>query len=61
MKFFLCVLGVVLMIEGMPYFGMPGQIKKMMRMALEMPDDALRKFGFVLMITGLLLAYLGNR
>ncbi len=60
MKFFLSVLGMVLIIEGLPYFGLPEQVKKMMRIVLQMPDNALRKFGFALMVTGLLLTYLGN-
>lgn len=60
MKFFLCVLGVVMIVEGLPYFGFPAQMKEMMQKVIEMPDDGLRKIGFVLMLGGLFLAYLGN-
>lgn len=60
MKFFLCVLGMVMIIEGLPYFGFPDRMKAMMRVILELPDDSLRKFGFGLMMAGLVLVYLGN-
>ena len=60
MKYFLCVIGMVMIIEGFPYFGFPEKMKAMMTKVLEMPDDSLRKFGFVLMATGLLLVYFGR-
>lgn len=60
MKFFLCVIGMVMIIEGLPYFGFPDRMKAMMRIILEMPDDSLRKLGFGLMAAGLFLVYLGN-
>lgn len=60
MKFFLCVVGMVMIIEGLPYFGFPDRMKAMMRVILEMPDDSLRKLGFGLMMAGLALVYFGN-
>ena len=60
MKFFLCVIGMVMIIEGVPYFGFPENMKQMMAKILEMPESSLRKFGFVLMVLGLLLVYIGN-
>lgn len=60
MKFFLCVIGMVMIIEGLPYFGFPDRMKAMMRVVLEMPDDSLRKLGFGLMVAGLALVYFGN-
>jgi uncharacterized protein len=60
MKFFLCVIGMVMIIEGLPYFGFPDRMKAMMRVILEMPDDSLRKLGFGLMVAGLALVYFGN-
>jgi uncharacterized protein YjeT (DUF2065 family) len=32
----------------------------MMKKVLEIPDDSLRKFGFVLMLAGLVFVYLGK-
>ncbi|MFC1825825.1 DUF2065 domain-containing protein [Thermodesulfobacteriota bacterium] len=60
MQFFLCVLGMVMVVEGLPYFAFPGQMKLVIEKVLEMPDSALRKFGFVLMLGGLGLVYMGK-
>jgi len=60
MKFFLCVLGMVMFIEGLPYFGFPDKMKAMMEKIGEIPDGSLRIFGFVLMFLGLFLVYLGK-
>lgn len=57
---FLCVIGMVMIIEGMPYFAFPGNMKAMLAKMLEIPDSALRRFGFVLMLAGLGLVYLGK-
>jgi len=60
MKFFLCVLGMVMIIEGLPYFAIPDKMKIWVQKLLEIPDGALRKFGFVLMVIGLFMVYLGK-
>jgi uncharacterized protein len=60
MKYFLCVIGMVMIIEGLPYFGFPANMKALMRKVLEIPDETLQKFGLALMITGLLIVYLGR-
>jgi hypothetical protein len=54
------VIGMVMIIEGLPYFGFPESMKQMMKKVIEIPDDALRKFGFVLMLTGLVFVYIGK-
>jgi uncharacterized protein len=61
MDFFLCVLGMVMIIEGLPYFAFPEQMKNWVAKILEMPDARLRRFGLVLMLTGLWLVSLGKR
>ena len=60
MEFFLCVIGMVMIVEGLPYFAFPEKMKFWVQKVLEMPDSALRKFGFVLMITGLWMIYMGK-
>ncbi len=60
MKFFLCVIGMVLIIEGLPYFGFPQQVKNMLAMISEMEENSLRRIGFALMICGLILVYTGK-
>jgi hypothetical protein len=61
MNFFLCVLGMVMVVEGLPYFAFPEKMKFWVQKILEMPDSTLRKFGFVLMFAGLGLVYMGKR
>ena len=61
MNFFLCVLGMVMVVEGLPYFVFPEKMKFWVQKILEMPDSTLRKFGFVLMFAGLGLVYMGKR
>jgi len=60
MEFFLCVLGMVMILEGFPYFAFPEKMKLWVQKVLEMPEGTLRKFGFFLMLTGLGLVYLGR-
>ncbi|MFO7931549.1 MAG: DUF2065 domain-containing protein [Thermodesulfobacteriota bacterium] len=60
MELFLCVIGMVMIIEGMPYFAFPDKMKEMMNRILELPDSVLRKFGLILMVAGLFIAYLGR-
>ena len=60
MKFFICVLGMVMIIEGLPYFAFPEKMKRWMLQIQEMSDDALRQFGLLLMLGGLALAYIGR-
>ncbi len=61
MNFFLCVIGMTMIVEGLPYFAFPEKIKLVVMKVIEMPDSALRTFGFVLMLTGLGLVYLGKK
>jgi len=61
MKFFLCVIGMVMVVEGLPYFAFPEKMKFVIQKVIEMPDKALQKFGFVLIIIGISLVYLGKQ
>ena len=60
MKFFLCVMGMVMIVEGLPYFAFPDKMKLLMRQVMEMEDGVLRRFGFVLMCVGLFAVCLGQ-
>ena len=60
MKFFLCVIGMVLIIEGIPYFVFPEKLKTFFQKIHTVPDSTLRIFGLASMIVGLLLIYLGR-
>ncbi len=60
MKFFLCVLGMVMIVEGLPYFAFPEKMKVWVRKLFAMPIETLRRFGLVMMVIGLVLVYLGR-
>lgn len=60
MDFFLCVIGMVMILEGLPYFVFPERMKSWVQKVLEMPESALRRLGMVLMGIGLLLVYMGR-
>jgi len=60
MKLFLCVLGLVLIIEGLPYFAAPDKMKQLLLKLPLIPSPTLRVFGLIAVITGLLLVYLAT-
>ena len=60
MSFFLCVIGMVMVVEGLPYFTAPGKMKNMIQMLLTLEDNALRNFGGFLMVVGIIIVYIGK-
>jgi len=60
MDYFICVIGMVMIVEGLPYFAFPDRMKTWVKKVLEIPDRSLRRFGLVLMLLGLGLVYLGR-
>lgn len=61
MEFFLCVIGMVMIIEGIPYFGFPDKMKLLMSTIQEQEDGLLRLMGGVLIMVGLLILFLARR
>ena len=59
-KIILCALGLVLIIEGLPYFAFPRRIKAWLRQVMVLPESTLRALGFAAMVGGLVLVYLGR-
>ncbi|MEQ8334692.1 DUF2065 domain-containing protein [Nisaea sp.] len=55
---FLTALALVFFIEGCLYALMPGRMKAMMRMALELDETVLRRAGLIAMFIGFALAWL---
>jgi uncharacterized protein YjeT (DUF2065 family) len=60
MKLFLCAIGLVLIIEGLPYFAFPEKIKAYLLKVYQIPDGTLRIFGFFSVAIGLILVYFGR-
>ncbi len=60
MKFFLCVLGMVFIVEGLPYVAFPGKLKAYLARLLSLPDSTLQILGLLAMLTGVVLVYFGR-
>jgi uncharacterized protein YjeT (DUF2065 family) len=60
MRYFLSVMGMVMIVEGLPYFAWPGKMKSWLKKMMDSPDGDLRKIGAVVMVVGLVLVYLGR-
>ena len=55
MKLLLCLLGLVLIVEGLPYFAFPDKMKKWVAAIQELPNSHLRVMGLLAMGLGLVL------
>ncbi len=58
MKLLFCLLGLVLIVEGLPYLAFPDKMKTLLRQIQRVPDNQLRIIGFLAMCCGLLLTYI---
>ncbi len=58
MKLLLCLVGLIFIVEGLPYFAFPGKMKEWMSTIQEVPDIYLRIIGLAAMCMGLLIVYL---
>lgn len=58
MVFLLSLLGVLLIIEGIPYFAFPVKAKDWARALLDIPERSLRIMGVVAMVFGLFLLFI---
>ena len=61
MGLFLAALGLMMIFEGIPYFCAPSLVKNFAQKIPETPNSTLRIIGFILMLLGLAIVYLGRR
>ena len=61
MGYFLSVLGMVMIVEGLPYFAAPEKMKEWLMKMMTIPDNVLRRLGLVLMAAGLALVFFGRQ
>ena len=61
MKYFICVIGMVMIVEGLPYMTYPDWTKSCLRKILDAPSGALRLFGIAVVAIGLVLVYFGTK
>jgi len=60
MDYFLCVMGMVLVVEGLPYLAFPDKLKTYLRKLTVIPDTTLRIMGFIAVCIGLILVAIGR-
>ncbi len=61
MEFFLTLIGLLLIIEGLPYAAFPEAMKRWLAQVQELPPTALRGFGLGALGLGFFLCYLAQR
>lgn len=57
---FLAALGLVLVMEGLVYGGMPGLARRMAEQVKQMPESSLRIGGIAAMVAGVLIVWLAR-
>ena len=60
MEYFLCVLGMVFIIEAVPYIAFPGKVKELAQFIHTIPDKTLQIIGIVVAFAGIAIIYLGR-
>ena len=61
MKLFVTLIGLLMVIEGLPYFTFPEKMQALMRQIEEMNPDHLRLVGLVSTLVGLMICYIAQR
>jgi len=57
MKLFLLLIGMVLILEGMPYVAAPEAMRDWLSKLSQMPPSQLRGFGLFAMVLGLIICF----
>jgi uncharacterized protein YjeT (DUF2065 family) len=60
MNLVLVGLGLMMVFEGIPLFCFPDQLKEIARKLPELENSTLRSIGFVVMLLGLAIVYMGT-
>ena len=61
MDYFLCVIGMVFIMEGLPYLVFPEKLKIYLIKISTLPETVLRVMGIGAIVLGLILLYFGRR
>lgn len=61
MKLFITLIGLVLILEGLPYAASPDSMQRWLRQILELRPEQLRRVGLIAMAIGFLLCFLAQR
>lgn len=60
MKLLITLIGLVLVLEGLPYAASPESMQRWLRQILEMDPELLRRVGLAAMVVGFFLVYLAQ-
>jgi len=60
MEYFLCVLGMVFIVEALPYIASPKKVKELARFIHAVPDKTLQVIGIVVATAGIAIIYIGR-
>lgn len=61
MAYFLCVIGMVCIIEAVPYMLFPRGMKRMVRIVEQTPERYLQVIGLLAALVGVCIVYCGRR
>ncbi|WP_306546096.1 DUF2065 domain-containing protein [Desulfobulbus sp.] len=61
MKLLITLIGLVLVLEGLPYAASPESMQRWLRQILEMDPELLRRVGLAAMVVGFFLVYLAQK
>ncbi len=61
MKLLITLIGLVLILEGLPYAASPESMQRWLRQLLDLRPEQLRRVGGIAMVIGFLLCYLAQR
>lgn len=61
MKLLITLIGLILILEGLPYAASPESMQRWLRQILEMRPELLRRVGLIAMAVGFLLCFLAQR
>ena len=61
MKPLITLIGLVLVLEGLPYAASPESMQRWLRQILEMDPELLRRVGLAAMVVGFFLVYLAQK
>ena len=61
MKLLITLIGLILVLEGLPYVASPESMQRWLRQLTSMPPAQLRLVGFIAMAVGFFLCYLAQQ
>jgi uncharacterized protein YjeT (DUF2065 family) len=61
MKLLITLIGLILVLEGLPYVASPAAMQRWLRQLMEINPEQLRVMGIIAMAVGFLLCYLAQR